>query len=101
MARVVVGTMYVERYGNKSRGFVPHAWVMAWIKGRWHSFDPAAERFDSGHIALKTDAGNPWQFFNATNEFGSIQIHSVQAFADIYTMLSIGGQAGGGRGGGK
>ncbi|GLQ52152.1 hypothetical protein GCM10010872_36010 [Dyella flava] len=99
-ARVVVGMMYVERYGNKSRVFVPHAWVMAWVKGRWHSFDPAVERFDSGHIALETGDGNPWHFFNATNEFGSIQIHSVQTFADLYTMPSIGGQAGGGSGGG-
>jgi hypothetical protein len=99
-ARVVVGMMYVERYGNKSRVFVPHAWVMAWIRGRWHSFDPAVDRFDTGHIALETGDGNPWHFFNATNEFGNIQIDSVQTFAEIYTMPSIGGQAGGGGGGG-
>jgi hypothetical protein len=96
--RVVVGMMYAERYGGKSRVFVPHAWVMAWAKGHWHSFDPAVERFDSGHIALETGDGNPWHFFNATNEFGNIQIDSVQTLAETYTLPvpPIYGQPGGG-----
>jgi hypothetical protein len=96
--RIVVGMMYAERYGDKSRVFVPHAWVMAWAKGRWHSFDPAVERFDSGHIALETGDGNPWHFFNATNEFGNIQIDSVQTLAEGYTLpvAASPGQPGGG-----
>lgn len=85
-ARVVVGMLYTDRYDDKSRVFVPHAWVTAWIDGRWRSFDPAAARFDSGHIALDTGDGNPWHFFHATDEFGSVQIDSVQTFVELYTM---------------
>lgn len=88
-ARVVVGMMYVTRYGNKSQVFVPHAWVMAWINGRWHSFDPAVEHLDTGHIALETGDGNPWHFFKAANEFGSIQIDSIQTFAEIYPITTV------------
>jgi hypothetical protein len=96
--RVVVGMMYAQRYGGKSRVFVPHAWVMAWAKGHWHSFDPAVERFDSGHIALETGDGNPWHFFNAAREFGSIRIDSIQTLAETYTLPvpSMAGQPGGG-----
>jgi hypothetical protein len=85
--RIVVGMIYTDRYGSKSRVFVPHAWVIAWIKDRWHSFDPAATHFDSGHIALDSSDGNPWHFFNATNEFGNIQIDSVRTFAETYDRI--------------
>lgn len=84
-ARVVVGMLYTDRYDNKLRVFVPHAWVVAWVGERWRSFDPAALHFDSGHIALDTGDGNPWHFFNATNEFGSIQIDSIKTFSELYT----------------
>lgn len=93
--RVVVGMLYTERYDNKARVFVPHAWVTAWLGGRWHSFDPATLRFDSGHIALDTGDGNPWHFFNATNELGSIKIDSVQTFSEMYDVANpvyIGGR---------
>jgi hypothetical protein len=86
-ARVVVGMLYTDRYDNKRRVFVPHAWVVAWIRGRWRSFDPAAARFDSGHIALDVSDGNPWHFFNAANEFGSIQIDAVKTFDEVFTLL--------------
>lgn len=104
-ARVVVGMLYADRYDNKVRVFVPHAWVVAWVGGRWRSFDPAALHFDSGHIALDIGDGNPWHFFNATNEFGSIEISAVHTYDETYGGLSpanssiVGG--GGGRGGGS
>lgn len=84
--RVVIGMLYTDRYNNKARVFVPHAWVIAWVGGRWHSFDPAVSRFDSGHIALDIGDGNPWHFFNAANELGSIQINAVHTFAEMYDM---------------
>jgi hypothetical protein len=89
-ARVAVGMLYTDRYDDKSRVFVPHAWVIAWLDGRWRSFDPAAMRFDSGHIALDTGDGNPWHFFHATDEFGSIQIDSVYTFTELYQMPTAG-----------
>lgn len=102
-ARVVIGMLYTDRYNNKARVFVPHAWVIAWVGGRWRSFDPAASRFDSGHIALDIGDGNPWHFFNAANEFGSIQINAVRTFAEMYDMPSTNMSGGGGgvQGGGS
>jgi hypothetical protein len=87
-ARVVVGMIYTDRYDNKSRVFIPHAWVIAWISGRWRNYDPAAIRFDTGHIALDSGDGNPWHFFNAANEFGNIRIDSVRTFSEMYDMPS-------------
>jgi len=101
-ARVVVGMLYTDRYDNKVRVFVPHAWVIAWVGGRWRSFDPAALHFDSGHIALDVGDGNPWHFFNAANEFGSIEISTVHTFGEIYDIplmdISVGGAGGSGGG---
>jgi hypothetical protein len=96
--RVVIGMLYTDRYNNKARVFVPHAWVVAWVDGRWHSFDPAVSRFDSGHIALDIGDGNPWHFFNAANEFGSIQIDAVHTFAEMYDMPPASTSGGGGTG---
>ncbi|WP_233843246.1 transglutaminase-like domain-containing protein [Dyella sp. 2HG41-7] len=89
-ARVVVGVLYADRYDNKVRVFVPHAWVSAWVNGHWRSFDPVTLGFDSGHIALDTGDGNPWHFFNAMNELGSIQIDSVQTFSEMYDFWEKG-----------
>ncbi|MBE1161684.1 transglutaminase-like domain-containing protein [Dyella acidiphila] len=96
-ARVVIGMIYTNRYGSKSRVFVPHAWVIAWLKDRWHSFDPAATRFDTGHIALDSSDGNPWHLFNATNELGTIQIDSVHTFEELYNRSYSGGMVDGSR----
>jgi transglutaminase-like putative cysteine protease len=100
--RVVIGMLYTDRYNNKARVFVPHAWVIAWVGGRWRSFDPAATRFDSGHIALDIGDGNPWHFFNAANELGSIQINAVHTFAEMYDMppANVSGGAAGASGSG-
>ncbi|GGA20432.1 transglutaminase-like domain-containing protein [Dyella nitratireducens] len=98
-ARVVVGMLYTDRYDNKDRVFVPHAWVTAWIDGRWRSFDPATTHFDTGHIALEIGDGNPWHYFNAADEFGSIQIDAVQTFPEIYDARGINAAAGSGDGG--
>lgn len=103
-ARVVVGMLYADRYDGKQRVFVPHAWVVAWVRGHWQSFDPATVRFDTGHIALDISDGNPWHFFNATNEFGSIQIDAVKTFGEMYGLMpgnATGGAAGASGGGSK
>ncbi|RUL80021.1 transglutaminase-like domain-containing protein [Dyella choica] len=105
-ARVVVGMLYAKRYDNKQRVFVPHAWVVAWVHGRWQSFDPAVTHFDTGHIALDISDGNPWHFFNAANEFGSIQIDSIATFSEVFNAtpasfstggVSVNGGGGAGR----
>lgn len=76
-ARVVTGMVYAERYAGASRVFLPHAWVQAWIDGRWQSYDSALRRFDSTHIALDSGDGDPWHFFAATNLFGALTIQEA------------------------
>ena len=77
-ARVVTGMVYADRFANASRVFVPHAWVQAWVNGRWQSYDAALRHFDSTHIALDSGDGDPWHFFAATNVFSAMQISDVQ-----------------------
>ena len=93
-ARVVVGMLYTDRYDNKERVFIPHAWVTAWVGHRWRSFDPGVAHFDSGHIALDIGDGNPWHFFKAADEFGSIQIDAVHTFAEMYNISPGSGATG-------
>lgn len=75
--RVVSGMVYSDRYDGRSQVFVPHAWVQAWIGGRWQSYDAALRHFDSSHIALDTGDGDPWHFFNVTNLFPQMQIEDI------------------------
>ncbi|AIF48732.1 transglutaminase domain-containing protein [Dyella japonica] len=76
-ARVVTGMVYVDHYAGNARVFVPHAWVQAWVDGRWQSFDAALGRFDSAHIALDSGDGDPWHFANLSNLLGQLRIAEV------------------------
>lgn len=76
-ARVVTGMVYADRYGDSRQVFVPHAWVQAWVHGRWQSFDAALGHFDSAHIALDSGDGDPWHFFNLTSLFGQMRVAQV------------------------
>lgn len=76
-ARVVTGMVYADHYADSTRVFVPHAWVQAWVHGRWQSFDAALGHFDSTHIALDSGDGDPWHFFNLANLFGQMRIAQV------------------------
>jgi hypothetical protein len=82
-ARVVSGMVYADRYADSARVFVPHAWVQAWIGGRWQSFDAALGHFDSTHIALDSGDGDPWQFTNLANLFGQMSIAQVTVAPDL------------------
>ncbi|HYD13542.1 MAG TPA: transglutaminase domain-containing protein [Allosphingosinicella sp.] len=57
--RVVSGLTYsrVPILGT-ANSFMPHSWVVAYVDGRWKSFDLALERFDSSHIALTVGDGD-------------------------------------------
>ncbi|SFS19794.1 Transglutaminase-like superfamily protein [Dyella sp. OK004] len=102
-ARVVTGMVYADRYANTSRVFVPHAWVQAWIDGRWQSYDAALRRFDSTHIALDSGDGDPWHFFSATDLFSSMQIEDVMPSWEFMSPAPAGAVAPpalGGNGGG-
>ncbi|MEZ5960097.1 MAG: transglutaminase-like domain-containing protein [Hyphomonadaceae bacterium] len=58
--RVASGVSYSrESYHGVSNAFIPHSWVVAYVDGRWRSFDLALREFDSGHIALTIGDGDP------------------------------------------
>jgi hypothetical protein len=76
-ARVITGMVYVTRYGDSSNVFVPHAWMQAWVQGRWQSFDAALRHFDSTHIALDVGDGDPWHFYNISDLLGRIRIDEI------------------------
>lgn len=77
--RVVDGVVYVDSYAGHEHVFVPHAWVQAYVGGRWRSFDAALHGFDAGHLALSYGDGDPWRFFAGFNALGRMQIDSVEA----------------------
>jgi hypothetical protein len=57
--RVANGVVYSrERYHGVSHAFMPHSWTLAWVDGRWRSFDLALDSFDSSHIALTIGDGD-------------------------------------------
>ncbi len=58
--RVVSGVSYSRQsYHGVSNAFIPHSWVVAYVDGRWRSFDLALREFDSTHIALTIGDGDP------------------------------------------
>lgn len=81
-ARVVSGMVYVNRYGGSAQVFVPHAWMQAWVDGRWQSYDAALGHFDSAHIALDSSDGDPWHFTNLANLFGQMHIARISPTPD-------------------
>ena len=75
--RVVDGIAYVDAYAGGKHVFVPHAWVQAYVDGRWRSFDAALHGFDAGHVALSVGDGDPWRFFAGFNALGRIRVDSI------------------------
>lgn len=76
-AHVVDGIAYVDDYAGQEHVFVPHAWVQAYVNGRWRSYDAALRGFDAGHVALSYGNGDPWRFFAAFNTLGRIRVDRV------------------------
>lgn len=57
--RVASGLVYSrERYHGVAHTFMPHSWTLAYVDGRWRSFDLALDTFDSTHIALTIGDGD-------------------------------------------
>lgn len=56
--KVASGLVYTrEAYHGVSNAFMPHSWTLAWIDGRWKSFDMSLDGFDASHIALTISDG--------------------------------------------
>lgn len=58
--RVVHGLVFSPgRYHGASNAYMPHSWVIAFVDGRWKSFDISLNGFDATHIALSLSDGEP------------------------------------------
>ena len=77
--RVVDGLAYTDYFANRRNVFVPHAWMQAWVDGRWKSFDAALAGFDAGHIAFSSGDGDPWRFYNGLDLLGRTKLLKVEA----------------------
>jgi transglutaminase-like putative cysteine protease len=57
--RVVNGVDYSgPPYHGYPHVFLPHSWTVAWVGGKWRSYDLALDDFDSTHIALTVGDGD-------------------------------------------
>ena len=80
-ARVVVGVVYVDNFSDKP-GFAGHAWVEAYIGGKWVGLDATFKAsgrggFDAGHIAIAAGNGEPADFFNIATTLGRFRIEKI------------------------
>lgn len=65
--RVVSGLVYLrDRYHGVANAFMPHSWVVAYVDGKWRSYDMALGTFDNSHIALAVGDGEPRAIMAAT-----------------------------------
>ncbi len=90
-AQVVVGIAYVKDFdrltigkqdGFENGAFGGHAWVQAYIDGKWVGLDAAFKSavlggYGPGHIALSVGNGNPEDFLNLVSTIGQFKIEKV------------------------
>ncbi len=70
--RVADGLVYSrERYHGVSNAFMPHSWTLAYVDGKWRSFDLALDTFDATHIALTIGDGDERSIV-AANQLSSL-----------------------------
>jgi transglutaminase-like putative cysteine protease len=80
-AQVVAGVAYVDDFlGN--RGFGGHAWIQAYIGGKWIGLDASFKGagrggYDAGHIALAAGNGEPGDLLNLAPTLGQFKIDKV------------------------
>jgi hypothetical protein len=80
-ARVTMGVAYVDDFEGRD-GFGGHAWVEAYIGGKWVGLDStfkASQRggYDAGHIAFAMGDGEPASFFNLATTLGRFKIEKI------------------------
>ncbi len=72
--RVASGIVYSrERYHGVSHAFSPHTWTLAYVDGKWTSFDISLQGFDATHIALTISDGDPGSIQAGHNLAGLLQ----------------------------
>jgi hypothetical protein len=81
-AQVATGLAYVDEFAGQQNGFGGHAWVQAYVGGKWIGLDPAFKGtgrggYGPGHIALAVGNGNLEDFFNLLTTLGQFKIEKV------------------------
>ncbi len=82
-AQVVTGIAYVDHYAGYRDNFGGHAWVRAYINGKWVGLDAAFKSsgrggYDAGHIALAAGNGDPAGFFDLATTMGRFKIVEIK-----------------------
>lgn len=76
--RVVNGLVYVgAHYHGVRNAFLPHSWTLAWVDGRWRSFDMTLGSFDSTHIALTIGNGDAQSVLAASELASLLQLETM------------------------
>ena len=78
-ARVATGLVYADSYAGRRDVFIPHAWVQAWVDGRWRGYDAALNGFDSGHLGFNVGDGDPYRYYQGMALLGRLRIVDVVA----------------------
>ena len=76
--RVVFGLAYTPSFAGQAQVFVPHAWIEAYVEGRWRGYDAALGGFDAGHLALSIGEGDPWRFYSGLDLIGRLAIRTIE-----------------------
>ena len=81
-AQVVSGTVYVQDWPGFDEGFGGHAWVQAYVGGKWVGLDAISKGagrggYGPGHIALAAGDGKPEDFLDLLGTLGKFRIDKV------------------------
>ena len=77
-AQVVTGMCYVPEIAGKKHVFGGHAWVRAFVGGKWIGLDAALGRYHAGHITLAMGNGQPDDFFDAVPLLGNFTVTAAK-----------------------
>lgn len=82
-ARVAVGEAYIQQWRGLKNVFGGHAWVEAYVGGKWIGLDAAFRSaglggYDAGHITLAVGNGDPEDFFALIGSVGQFEIEKLQ-----------------------
>ncbi|MBK8283808.1 MAG: transglutaminase domain-containing protein [Ahniella sp.] len=77
-ARVVPGWVYSTERRSQRAMLQPHAWVQAYVEGRWQSFDAGQDLgFSAGHVALAIGPPDPQAVYPELARWRGVRVQRV------------------------
>jgi hypothetical protein len=78
-ARVASGIVYIPDFVGRKNVFGGHAWVQAYVGGKWIGLDAtrAPNGFGTGHITMAAGSGDPADFFSMASTLGYFKIEKI------------------------